>query len=291
MILSGYCKKAQYFIEMVGMASDSVGQVTIDNKFALIQLHASSAAAIVPPIGADHPTFDEVVFYMNCLAYEHDIPAFIWPARGKALIKPLEKGKRDYIRNSYYDALHTAYEAINSFKLGPLGYVYFRWPGEYKPNNLPYAIKYSGVSKELSLYSTAVRQLDPLSEFLDYYRIIESVSGNNHKNWISSNLSSIEKYCFGFLEYEVVGEERIGNRRRQNLFSIYKRRALSRLKVLSVKLSEKSIVEYFYNENRCGIAHGKTDIKTYDFGYNIQEISQDVYVLKLLSRMAIEDKL
>ena len=51
------------------------------------------------------------------------------------------------------------------------------------------------------------------------------------------------------------------------------------------------MAEYFYHENRCGIAHGKADIKEYDFGFNIEEISKDIYILKLLSRIAIEDKI
>jgi hypothetical protein len=61
------------------------------------------------------------------------------------------------------------------------------------------------------------------------------------------------------------------------------------LKTLYSKISSNNIAEYFYNENRCGIAHGKTDIKVYDFGFNILEISQDLYILKLLARIAIED--
>jgi hypothetical protein len=155
---------------------------------------------------------------------------------------------------------------------------------------LPLTAKYSIVSKELGLYSTALRQLDPLSEFLCYYRIIESISRDNGKDWLSVNLSRLENYDFGFLEFEVIGEERVRkNQRRKNLFGFYRRRALSRLKTLTARLSKKSIEEYFYNENRCGIAHGKTDVKSYDFGFNIREISQDVYILKLLARIAIEN--
>lgn len=275
---------------MVGLALDSVEQVTIDNRFALIQLNPSYSVAIVPTSSDKHPTFNEVVFYTNCLAYEHDIPAFVWPARGKALIKPIERAREEYIDHSYYLTLSTAYEAINSLRLGPLGYVYFRWQGFEQNVNLPYSDQYSCVAKEVSLYSTAVRQLDPLSEFLNYYRVVESVSGKNGKDWLNSNTPRLEYHDFGFLEYEIVGQERIGNQRRKNLFSTYRKRALSRLKKLATKLGEKSIAEYLYNENRCGIAHGRTGVKAYDFGYNIQEISLDVYVLKLLARIAIEDK-
>jgi hypothetical protein len=291
MTLKEFSKRAEYFIELVGLAIDSIGQVIIDNKYALIQLHAEDSAAIVPPVGMDPPSFDEVLFYTNFLAYAHDIPAFIWPDKGRALIKPIERGRASYINQSYYISLRSAYEAVNSFRFGPLTYVYFRWPGFNETTHLPLTVKYSLVSKEVGLYSTAIRQLDPLSEFLCYYRIIESISGDNGKDWISINLSRLGNYNFGFLEIEVVGEELIRkNQRRENLFSYYRRRALSRLGTLTTRLPKKSIAEYFYNENRCGIAHGRTDVKTYDFGFNIREISQDIYILKLLARMAIEDE-
>jgi hypothetical protein len=108
MALIGYSKKAEYFIELVGLAIDSIGQVIIDNKYALIQLQADDATAIVPPIGSIHPSFDEVLFYTNYLAYTHDIPAFMWSAKGKALTKPIERGRGSFIDQSYYETLRTA---------------------------------------------------------------------------------------------------------------------------------------------------------------------------------------
>ena len=218
MIVRDYSKNPQYLIDMVGLASDSIGIVTIDGKYALIQLHPTYSVIIVPPIGDAHLTFEEIVFYTNCLAYEHDIPALIRPIKVEALIRPVEKGRKEYIDRSYHDSLSMACEAINSLRWGPLGYVYFRWPSHDTKVNLLYTKQYSCVAKEISLYSTAVRQLDPLSEFLNYYRIIESISGNNGKSWLSANLTRLANYSFGFLEYEIVGEERVGNQRRNNLF-------------------------------------------------------------------------
>ncbi len=285
-----YRKDVRYFIDMVGMASDCVGSVTVDSKYALIQVHPTYSIAISSPVGEKHPTFEEIVFYTNCLAYEHDLPAFILPFKKKALVQPIERGRKKYINDSYYQSLGVAYEALNSIRLGPLGYVYFRCPGFQKEVDIPYTRKYSKVAKELSLYSTALRQLDPLSEFLCYYRVIESVTGTNGKEWISKNLSRLKGYEFGFLEYgtEAHGSPRC---RRTNVFSIYKRRSLARLGCLKRKLAGKSIAEYFYHENRCGIAHGKSDVKEYDFKYNIEELSKDVYIMKLLSKIAIEDKI
>ncbi len=290
MIFRKYIKKAEYFIELVGLASDSIGAVIIDEKYSLIQIHPSYITAIIPLINIESPSFNEVVFYTNCLAYLHEIPAFVRPARGKALVEPIEKEKISFTNNAYYEAIGIAYENINSLRLGSLAYVYFRWMDFEKITRLPLTLKYAALSQEISLYSTALRQLDPLSEFLNYYRVIESVSGNNGKDWILANLNRLEKYDFGFLEFEVVGKERVLKyQRRKNLFGFYRRRALLRLKTLTNRLSGRNIAEYFYNENRCGIAHSKTDIKVYDFGFNIREISQDLYILKLLARVAIDD--
>lgn len=194
---------------------------------------------------------------------------FICPTKQKALVKSIEKGRGEYINTSYCQSLSMAYETINCIRLGPLGYVNFRWPGFDKEVDIPYTKKYSRVAKELSLYSMAVRQIDPLSEFLYYYRVIESVTSSNGKEWILKNLGRLVNYDFGFLEFG--SDALIGrHRRRTNVFSIYKIRALKRMEELNNKLSGRTIAEYFYHENRCGIAHGKADIKEYDFGFNIE---------------------
>lgn len=282
-----YRKDFKYGIEMPGLVSTCVESVTLDSKYAVIQLDPTYSLIILPPVGTDHPTFEETVFYTNCLAYEHDLPAFIRPVKKKALVQPIEKGRSNYINDSYFESLVMVYESLSSIRFGPLGYVYFRWPGFYREVDLPYTRKYLRVAKELSLYSTALRQFDPLSEFLGYYRVIESISGTNGKDWISNNLSRLKSYDFGFLEF---GSDGMYGRRR-NVFSIYRRRALTRLRNLESKLVGRSVAEYFYNENRCGIAHGKSKVKVYDFKYNIEEVSKDIYILKLLSRIAIEDKI
>ena len=43
-------------------------------------------------------------------------------------------------------------------------------------------------------------QFEPFSDFLHYYRIIESVDRGNGKEWIRANLDRIENFDFGFLE-------------------------------------------------------------------------------------------
>jgi len=284
-----YRKDIEYFLEMPGLASDSVGCVGFDGKYAFIQLHASTYLVVTPPVGEPLPSFSELIFYANCLGYDHDLPTFITPDDWKAQIVPVEKGPPEYINQNYFESLGMAFEAINSIRLGPLRYLTFRWPGFRKDVEIFYSRKYSKVSQELGLYCTALKQLDPLSEFLYYYRVIECVSGSNGKDWIRTYISSINTYDFGFLHF---GSDvpTYRPKMRTNLFSVYRRRAKSRINLLSKKLSTGDIAEYFYNVLRCGIAHGRTDVIDYDYGFNIVEVSQDLIVLKLLARIAVEQK-
>ena len=244
--------------------------------------------AIAPPVGSDHPTLERIVFYANYLAYEHDLPVFIRPVRPRAPVAPVEKGPSGYFHRSYYDSLGIACEAINAIRLGPLGFVHFRRPRFQEEFDLDCSQRYSGVARELSLYAQALRQLDPLSEFLCYYRVIESVSAANGKRWVRSNLSRLSTFDFGFLHCECDDLEP-PRKRRTNLFSVYRRRALARVRALNRSLAGKDIADYFYNENRCGIAHGGSRIKEYDFSYTIRDIAQYLYVLRLLARIGIDD--
>ena len=280
-------KDFKYFVDMVGVGISSLGNVFVDGKYYLVFVVPAGPLAITSPLGSPLPTFEEVVFYANCLAYDHDLPTYILPVVGKrkALIKPIGRGRS--INDSYYNCLNMAYTSVCDIRLGPLGYVNFRQPGFGQPVDIPYTERYSSVARELSLYGMALRQLDPLSEYFCYYRVIESVTNSNGREWIRGNIERIKSYDFGFLEFK---REMSKNKRRTNLFSIYKKRAINRLAELKVKLNGKDIAAYFYNENRCGIVHGKASIKVYDFGPIVEEIAKDLYILKLLARIAIEDK-
>lgn len=285
-----YRKDVAYFIEMPGLASDSVGCVTLDGVYALCQVHPTYTLAVAPPLGADHPSLSKVVFYANCLSYEHDLPTLVAPARAKVLVRPVEEIRPSQTAESYYDDLGLAFEALKSVRLGSLAYVTFRWPGWARPVDLEYTRRYGHAAKELSLYGWALRQLDPLSEFLGYYRVIEAISGGNPKAWLSQTVDRLGEYRFGFIE---LGSDarRAKPRRRRNLLTTYKRRALARLRALASKPSGTSVERYFHNVNRCGIAHGWSRVRVYDFDADIREVAQDVYVLKLLARIGIEDKI
>ena len=275
---------AKYYIELPGMLSDCIGDVTIDQKYAIVQIHPTYSLAIVPFEKESHPTYEVVIFYSNCLAYEHELPVSIYTKKKKFYIEPITNTTN---RRSY-EIITQVYETMNDIRFGS-GIVSFRYPGFIKEVDLQYSTKYHGAEKELSLYATALRQIDPLSEFLCYYRIIESITGGNGKDWIDSNIHRIGTYNFGFLDFGDMAYFH-KTKRRTNLFSLYRRKAISRINILNKRLPPGKISYYLYNEVRCGIAHGK-NIKEYDFDYNVMEISKDNFIMKMLSRIAIEDKI
>ena len=285
-----YRSDVKYMIDMPTLAADTVGRVTIDAKYALIQMHIRPYSLCVsPPIGQELPSFGDLIFYTHCLAYEHDLPAHLYPTDGQALVDPVVKERREFVDVEYYASIASIYEGIQSIRLGSVAWTEFRWSGLYKDVNLEYTRKYSAPRKEIGLYSSAIRQADPLSEFLFYYRVIESISHGNGKDWTDKNLPKLKNHNFGFLHIGHDHESDYGHRRRVNLFSVYRRRALSRLCELDRKIGRSSVSRYLYNDNRCAIAHGVSTVKEYDFGDSIAEVARDICIIKLLARTAIDE--
>jgi len=88
----------EYFINIVGLDTGSIGlDFTIDNKYELGG-DPYGSFTIMPFRGEKKPTFEEIIFYTNCLAYEHDLPSFIFPIfeKRKALIYPIADTRRKY---------------------------------------------------------------------------------------------------------------------------------------------------------------------------------------------------
>jgi hypothetical protein len=157
--------------------------------------------------------------------------------------------------------------------------------------SIPLTARFAPVLNEVRMYSTALRQLDPLSEFLHYYRVLESidarargVSMSNAKAWVRANLPNLATFDFGRLE---VRPDVGGTPRRCNVFKVYQQRALKRVAALRQRLTQP-IEDYLYHEMRCGIAHGVSNTKTFDFGGTVEDVGRDLYVVKMLARLAID---
>ncbi len=270
-----------FYIDLVGLSSDCIGDVTIDSIVALNQIHPTYSVVLIP-LTKTPLSLEYVTFISNCLAYEHEIPVSLYQGH-TPLFKPIFRSYSDQ-----NNLLNHAYEVIFDIKYG-YGVILFRYPAFFTSKNINYSGRYSTVSKEISLYSSALRQLDPFSEYLHYYRIIESATNSNGKAWISKNISRITEYKFGFLGYRKAND--FTSEKCINVFSVYKKKAIARLAKLSLKIPDGEIERYLYNENRCGIAHGRDQVKLFDYGVDFSDIVEDVFIMKLLSRIVIEDKM
>lgn len=176
----------------------------------------------------------------------------------------------------------------HEIKHGPFSNILFRTHRRSQCSYLDYTRWYKCVTKEISLFAHALRQCDFLSEYLAYYRIIESVAGDNGKTWIAQAIDKIKlfeckKIYIVHMDDDVYSPT--------NLICIYKRRAIQRLKLLkNTYPTNIEIAKYLYNIMRCGIAHGKSDIVRGEIARPYFEVANDTFILKVLARMAIEEK-
>lgn len=312
----GYMRLARYLICACGLASDTVGDVEIDGRIAVVQPHPDSSLYLCPLGSRPHPTYTEALFYSDCISYENETPSVVYPTRKeissfpflyayngpskpkaimqtdfpsgrqtKYLRKPIDP--RKLVMQTYVDSVINVLELTRELKHGPLTYILFRTFGRQDKVDLKYSVTYGRVAKELSLYSSALKQPDLLSEYLSYYRIIEAVSQSNGKDWVEYHLDRLSTHQFGqvairhdFDEYQDPPK---------NLLSIYKRRALIRYRQLRGRLGgNRAIAKYLYGVNRCGIAHGKGSILKAEMLPSYFEVGKDALILKMLSRIAID---
>jgi len=316
-VRSGELRLAKYCIYPLGLASDTVNDVVIDRRIALIQQHPESILYLCPLRQNPHPTAAAAWFYCDCIAYEHDIPAIVYPTpselsefryryihNGPTKSRPMQiehLGKKHWTetfikrpmqaktitRLFLMDQLLSVFDEARQIRHGPLTFVLFRTHRQHRRVYLDYSNWYGKAAKEISLFSTALRQPDFLAEFLGYYRIIESITQSNGKKWITDALDRLpsQKWNSILLGHD---EDQYAPR---NLLGAYSRRASIRLRELRKRLGTSDrVAHYLYNVQRCGIAHGRGQIVRGDVSPTYFEVARDTMILKLLARMAIEEK-
>ncbi|MFH1653572.1 MAG: methylamine utilization protein MauJ [Pseudomonadota bacterium] len=281
-----YTDKADYFIDLIGIHGWNRLTTLVDSKYLLYHIDPGCSVAVLSPVKEKQLLFSDVLFYANCLAYEHEIPTHIsYVNKSKFFIHPsIMHWKTDgstfkYGSDDYQKALKSVYDSLVDVKHS-VGMIKYKYDNINKLIDIPYTNRYGKIKEVIALYASALRQVDPLSEYLNYYRILECISDDNGKKWIEANINKIHDYDFGFLEISVP----LTQGRRKNLFSIYKRRAVKRIN----KIKCKNIAEYLYSDIRCGIAHSKRGSKVFDFDTTMSDIGEDCYIVKLLARIAIE---
>jgi hypothetical protein len=312
---SGGIKLAKYVLCPFGLASDTVGDITLDGTIALIQPHPYGEICLCPLTGKPQPTESVAWYYADCIAYEHDIPVIVLPTGGDfhrfgyryahgGPIGPQERfvfhgdsgrttkytvpavSVERVVKQFYGVQLCSILAEIRELRQGPLTFVCFRHGSAGGKLDLPYSVKYASAAQEVHLYAVALRQADALGEFLCYYRVIESATRSNGKVWVAAALDRLRSHDFGRIP---IAHQQDPSPR--NLLAIWRRRVLRRVSTLLREHGSPSeIAKYLYHTNRCGIAHGSHIIRA-NITPSYFEVVRDAYLLKLLARLAIDEKL
>jgi len=280
-------QKARYGIDVVGLSSDAFINVTIDSDLLAYQHHPGYTIYLIPYRKKKHPAFEKVFFYANCVAYILDLPTMPHlPATefNKYFQKPIFYDKQVHNRDYYKFNFIATLEYITRIRLG---FCSVHFNVEMEKTNLELTAKYRKAADELQLYGGALKQLDILGEYLNYFRVIESVTKNSGVAWIKNAIPKIRNYDYG-----IIKASDFENKNKKNLLQLYKNKALRRIKSLRTKYqTNEGLAKYLYINNRCGIAHGKENLRYMDFGSDYFEVAKDCVILKMLARMAIEEKI
>jgi len=314
-VASREIKLAKFVLTPFGLASDSVGDVTIDGRIALIQPHPEAELYLCPFSGQPHPSVSTAWFCADCLSFDHEIPVIVRPTdadirrfgyryiySGSAepqeiTYENLDSGESRPIYRKrlspeaqaklfFRDQLFSILSEIRGLHHGPLTFVIFRHQSREARRDLPYSCAYGPVSQEIHIYAMALRQADTLSEFLVYYRVIESIAHSNGKTWVAAALGRIRGHRFDDIQIGMIDD-----RKTASLLPLYHRRATRRLtQLLKARQSLTGVAAYLYHVNRCGIAHGRCIVRA-DITPSYFEMVRDTYLMKLLARLAIEERL
>lgn len=244
-------------------------------------------------------TYGTANFYADCISFDHETPNIV-----KAHFKEMQelgltsigrlKIKSNYDLYEHYQNLQTVIEEGSSyckpFSSDTAEVVYERLHLQISKSvgepikDLPFSKWYGHLATEVHLYATALKQTDMLSEFLFYYRVIERISKSNGKDWIESNIDKLRSFKFGKLI-----SQKSPMTKPFNIYAQWRGFAVKRLNELLNNATIKRIADKFYNEDRCGIAHGNRIVEG-SFTPAFSEVNKDLIVVKMLAKMAIMEK-
>ena len=286
-------RRAQWHLHVPALANGSVGTVTFDGgRAALVESSLSPYLAVVLPSGGGRLPLSDAVFYANCLAYEHDVPVTVWKRRGKFHAHlPLFPGPSERDNFSAEILVTETMAQLATARVGDGGgdaiLFHLRCRGDEEWPNLPYMKRFVALAEPLSIYATGLRQLDPLGEFLHYYRVLENADGKNGKHELMRVLPLLLTHSFGRLPAQLWSHHRAAFK--TDLLARWKRRAVARLAHLVSR--SVNVADHLYSRGRCGIAHGKTGIRTLDAGSDLIELARDVPLVKMLARVSIDSRI
>lgn len=309
-------------IECYNLGTECLGAVLIDNSVWLEGCEASNSFFLIPRNPTAKIAYSTASFYADCIGFEHDFSALAipstesylgnadipWPCWFKALREPTPA--EDFV-GSLREGAEVANRLWNGF--GPTIVFRYDWIDHqttevdgYDVVKVDWTARYFSVRQAIHLYCAALRQIDPLTAYLCFYRVIENCSRTNGKDWIQSIIESdlttssiawyecppdaiVPEYVKNTVRLEYLTKIH-QNQKWTNLFEVVRAIAVHRRNELIQNSTPTEIAKRLYNDNRCGIAHGN-EIRTHDFANDFLEVLRDLKLLRLLARIAIEQKM
>jgi hypothetical protein len=297
-----------------GLLTNLPGDVTIDHEYRLYQNPNENSVFVCPKDFKGEVDFSIASFYADCIAFEQDVATLAVPAAKYItresvpwVFKPADREDLLELYLKYF------FESFDVSVIASDGIWYMPYPNYDldEEESLLFKDHYLKVSLAIHVYNAAMRQSDPLSQYLHYYRVFENISNNNGKRLIEELLATELDYELAAYAspirsrtivppskalaagvYREVRKGRLhGEGHLINMIEVRRAEALYSLKQLKKRnLMDSAIADRLYKENRCGIAHGKT-IKRHDMGSDFTEIVRDLKLLRYLARLAIERSL
>ncbi|WP_328762553.1 methylamine utilization protein MauJ [Streptomyces sp. NBC_00272] len=271
----------------------SVGEgFTADDQWAIVEdphLHLFmpiplSAEGQYDP-NADHASLAQTLFFADCLAFDHDCPTTVLPYR---MDTPPPYEAIGHWREwedplpYYREALEAAIEQAHRIRY--TDGLTLRYAPEGDPLTR-FEDRFERRQEALSLYTTAIRQVDFLSEYLSLYRVLEWPGKDNGKKFTEANLDELPDYDFGTLRMVEPGYPLNHTEEPVDVFETLRERALGRIEAL--RTADIDVPAHLY-ALRNGLAHGKQDLILNDLGPSVDAVAADLPVVKLLARMAVE---
>ncbi|MFI5987546.1 methylamine utilization protein MauJ [Streptomyces sp. NPDC051555] len=267
-----------------GFTADDRWAIVDDDSEHLFMPIPLSAEGQYDP-NAEHASLAQTLFFADCLAFDHDCPTTVLPYRSNTpppyeAIGPLRPWADP--GRSYRDTLAAAVEHAHTLRY--TDGVTLRYVTEGDPLTR-FEDRFEGRQEALSLYTTAIRQVDFLSEYLGLYRVLEWPGKDNGKKFTDANLDELRDYDFGSLRMMDSGFPLDQTEDPIEVFDTLRERALGRIEAL--RTANIDIPAHLY-ALRNGLAHGKQDLILNDLGPSVDEVAADLPVVKLLARMAVE---
>ena len=284
-----------WFVVFVGTADRYLWGFEADGWQMLYGDPAMGHLGILPTNGRAPATIDDARWLADAFAFDHDAPVGIWPAwEGDwPTAKPKDKAAHPVIQpvipfekqftSWYWEHINMGYVAAAELRFN--GSLVLRYDGEPNAPSTNFSARFRGREEQVGLYAMAVRQPDPLAEYLCLYRVLESADRANGKAFIRSNLAAIWDHDFG--ELTVISDTaEVRDGPGLNVFDVYMERAKEEIGRLSAA-GTTDHATYLY-EIRNALAHGKHRVLTARHVERAEDAGRALAIVKLLARIAVE---